>query len=361
MRRLIAGALLVASGAILAPPAAAATKVVGFNQNDYIYLPDRVAIKAGESVTWNDQVSVEPHNVRFDDGQFTAPELPSSNRFTVSRTFSTNGVYTYFCEVHGRDMNGVVYVNATGAVPPDARFTVTPKAPVTGQAVTFDAQATRAGDAAIAKYEWDLDGDGLFELDTRTTRTASKSYLTAQELTARLKVTDVNGLSEEEAIVVGVAAAPAPPAPVPGPAPAPGPAPPPAPAPQPQPVPQITTSTDTRPATPASFTFRAASTASRAKGAVARVTCSGRCRVTATLSINRSVARRARLGNKAVTIGTARGTLTAAGSKTVRVKLTSTARRKLARFSSVRATLKLAVADASGKTTRKQKALLLKR
>jgi len=62
-----------------------------------------------------------------------------------------------------------------------------------------------------------------------------------------------------------------------------------------------------------------------------------------------------------MTIGTARGTLPKAGSTTVRVKLTRKARGRLAKMKSVRATLKLAVADASGETTRKQKSLVLKR
>ena len=105
----------------------------------------------------------------------------------------------------------------------------------------------------------------------------------------------------------------------------------------------------------------ASATASRAKGAVVKVTCTGRCAFTATLSIAASLARQAHLGRAAVTVGTARATLPASGTKTVTVKLTRKARLRLARLKSVAATLRLAVTDASGATTRKQKGVKLQR
>ena len=366
MRRLIVGALIATLG-IIASPAAAATKTVGFDRDAYIYIPERVAVKVGESVNWSNTVSTDPHNVRFDDGKFTEPRDPSPRFTTPPRTFSEEGVFRYFCEFHGGDMRGVVYVNKTGTLPPDARFRVSTSRPVAGQAVTFDANATKAGDNPIAKYEWDLDGDpgGVFEKSTGTTPTVSQTYLTAQDVKVRLKVTDEIGVSEVREMPVRIEAPPADPEPTPDPQPQPNPQPQPQPNPPIQPAPQVTTPTSTTPDAPPprgfSFSFRAASTASRVKGAAVKVTCSARCRVTATLSISKSVARKARLGSKAVTIGTARGHVSKAGSTTVRVKLTRKARGKLARMKSVRATLKLAVADASGKTTRKQKSLVLKR
>lgn len=347
-----------------APAGQASTKTVGFNKTDYIFLPERVAVRAGESVKWSNTVSDEPHNVRFEDGQFTEPPFETtSNRFTTSpRTFSAEGTYRYYCEVHGRgNMDGVVYVNPTGTVPPDARFRVSPDPPVAGEVVTFDGAATRAGDNPVAKYEWDLNGDGMFEVNTGANRTTTRTYLAAQDLEAKLKVTDTAGVSEVRTLPVSVGAAPAStadPAPRPGPAAQVA-----ATASRPPSTPQTTTSTGKPPTaqTPGAFSFQGPSTASRVKGAAVEVTCSAGCRVTATLSITKSVARKARLGSRAMTIGSSRGSLTSAGSKTVTVKLTSKARRKLARFASVRATLKLAVVDASGKTTRKQKAVVLKR
>lgn len=363
MRPIIMVALVTTMVFISASSAAAADKTVGFNRADYIYLPERVAIKTGESVTWSNAGSDEPHNVHFEDGQFIRPVTPATSFTTSPRTFSADGVYRYFCDTHGRDMSGSVYVNATGVLPPDARLRVSPNPAVAGQVVMFDGTATKAGDNPVARYEWDLNGDGMYEVNTGATRTTSQTYLSAQELTARLKVTDSSGAFEVREMPVTIEAAPpADPPPSPSPAPAPQPTAP-APQPQPQPARQVTTSTGTAQVAPppGTFSFRATATASRVKGAAVKVTCSGRCRITATLSVSASVARKARLGRKAMTIGSVRATRSSAGTKTVRVRLTRKARLRLARLKSVRATLKLAVSDASGVTTRKQRSITLKR
>ena len=262
-------------------------------------------------------------------------------------------------------MSGVVYVNANGELPPDSRFTVAPNPAVAGEAVTFDASRSTPSAGSIVKYEWDLNGDGMFELDTGTTPTTSKRYMSAQVVNVGLRVTD-SRLSDvrTQAVTIDPASSPAPDPTPTTPRPDPQPTPRPGLAPQPQPDPQpVTVLPGSTPAdrTPGTFSFRAASTSSRAKGVAVKVTCGARCRFTATLSISASVARKARLGRKATTIGTARGTLSASGTKAVTVKLTRKARSRLAKMKSVSATLKLAVVDASGATTRKQKGVKLRR
>jgi hypothetical protein len=58
-----------------------------------------------------------------------------------------------------------------------------------GTTINFDASAS-TDDAGIAKYEWDLDGDGSFELDSGTDPHASMLYPLAANITVQLKVTD---------------------------------------------------------------------------------------------------------------------------------------------------------------------------
>jgi plastocyanin len=363
-------------GAIFVSPALAEDKTVTLG-SDLLFSPARVAITPGDTVTWkNEDMTVESHNVHFDDGQFTQPSTPQQGPFTstVARTFSAGGAYRYHCDIHGapegapggEGMSGVVYVNANGELPPDSRLTVAPNPAVAGQVVTFDASRSTPTSGSIVKYEWDLNGDGLFELDTGTTPTTSKAYMSAQTVKVGLKVTDAR-LSDmrTKAVTVDPASSPPPdPTPTPQPDPTPQPNPRPGPAPQPGPSPQpVTVLPGSTPAdrTPGTFSFRAAPTSSRAKGVAVKVTCGGRCRFTATLSISASVARKTRLGRKATTVGTARGTLPASGIKVVTVKVTRKARLRMARFGSVPATLKVAVTDASGATTRKQKSVKLKR
>ncbi len=62
-----------------------------------------------------------------------------------------------------------------------------------GQQVNFDASASKDPDGTIAKYEWDLDGNGSYETDTGTTPTVSQTYATEGKYTIGLRVTDNEG------------------------------------------------------------------------------------------------------------------------------------------------------------------------
>ncbi len=59
-------------------------------------------------------------------------------------------------------------------------------------------------DNGIVKYEWDLDGDGSFELDSGAVPTASKTYAAAGTVTVRLRVTDADGHSSTDSAEIEV-------------------------------------------------------------------------------------------------------------------------------------------------------------
>ncbi len=73
---------------------------------------------------------------------------------------------------------------------PQASFTASPSSAPTGATVNFDASASKDPDGTIAKYEWDLDGNGTYETDTAATASASRAYATPGERTVGLRVTD---------------------------------------------------------------------------------------------------------------------------------------------------------------------------
>jgi PKD repeat protein len=77
--------------------------------------------------------------------------------------------------------------------PPTAAITATPNAPLTGEATSFSAAGSKDVDGTIAKYEWDLDGNGTYETSTGTTPSASRTYTVAGEITVGLRVTDNGG------------------------------------------------------------------------------------------------------------------------------------------------------------------------
>ncbi|MDQ6804147.1 MAG: PKD domain-containing protein, partial [Actinomycetota bacterium] len=203
MRRLVCllGLLVVALG-VVAPRAGAANQTV--TVSDDVFDPGRVAIKPGESVTWNSTpVSAgEAHNVFFVDGSFTSPGAPQVAPWTATRTFMTAGKYPYYCQAHGPAMSGVVYVNALGELPPLISLTASPLTATVGQAVTYTASASSAN--GIATYEWDLDGNGSFETNTGTTPTVTHSYTSSASVTVHVRVTDNHALSDESSVAVQV-------------------------------------------------------------------------------------------------------------------------------------------------------------
>src|SRR4029077_13816758 len=77
--------------------------------------------------------------------------------------------------------------------PPAASFTVSPNPAQSGQQVTLDGSASSDPDGTVAKYEWDLDGNGSYETSTGTNPVATTSYSSARSIEPRLRVTDNAG------------------------------------------------------------------------------------------------------------------------------------------------------------------------
>jgi plastocyanin len=242
--RLVMLATIVAGLSAAFPVAAqAADGNVGVEDNSFT--PGRIAVKPGEKVTWTNPGSGEQHNFRFEGEQATF--AASTGPWSSTRTFLTEGAFRFYCEIHGAPggagMTGVVYVNSAGdlppVVPPTASFTASPNPVQAGQAVGFDASGSSDSDGTIARYEWDLDGNGAFETNT-TSPTVSYSYLSPATLTVTLRVTDRDGATAETTRALQINAAPAP-------SPQPAPQPQPTPQQQPTPVPQTTSQPQPKP------------------------------------------------------------------------------------------------------------------
>jgi YD repeat-containing protein len=80
--------------------------------------------------------------------------------------------------------------------PPAPSFTATPNPVSPNVSTSFDASASSDPDGTIAKYEWDLDGNGTYETNTGTTKTTSRTYTSEGTVTVGLRVTDNNGATE---------------------------------------------------------------------------------------------------------------------------------------------------------------------
>ncbi len=153
----------------------------------------------GATVTFNAGASKDPDGTiakyLWDlDGNGTY-ETATGTATGVSRTYATAGNRQIGLKVID-DKGATATTSRTVTIqnsPPTASFTATPNPASLGATVAFDATASKDPDGTIAKYEWDLDGNGTYETDTGTTPAISGSYGTVGERTIGLRVTDNEG------------------------------------------------------------------------------------------------------------------------------------------------------------------------
>jgi plastocyanin len=101
--------LLGAPRVVAAQPAPAAAAEVEIDQ--YAFLPQRVTVKAGTTVTWTNDDD-DSHTVASSSKLFKSKALDTRDKFSF--TFTTPGTYDYFCSLHPY-MKGAVVVESASA------------------------------------------------------------------------------------------------------------------------------------------------------------------------------------------------------------------------------------------------------
>ena len=69
------------------------------------FIPQRIVVTAGQTVTWNWSDTRTPHNVSFDND---GPHSPTQVDGSWSMHFDTPGTYTYRCTIHNNMVGKVV-------------------------------------------------------------------------------------------------------------------------------------------------------------------------------------------------------------------------------------------------------------
>jgi hypothetical protein len=90
---------------------------------------------------------------------------------------------------------------------PTALIVTAPPAPVVNQPTTLDGSRS-SDDGSIAKYEWDLNGDGTFETNTAAVPKATTTFTALGPAKVGLKVTDNDGATDQTTLTVQVVATP---------------------------------------------------------------------------------------------------------------------------------------------------------
>lgn len=81
---------------------------------DGTFVPTRLSVSPGITVVWQNEDSADHRvvSVQFDDTaaywQFRSQSLRSGD--SVVYTFDSEGVYEYFCRIHGKGMCGAILV-----------------------------------------------------------------------------------------------------------------------------------------------------------------------------------------------------------------------------------------------------------
>jgi plastocyanin len=113
VRSAVLGGLLglLAGAAVMAAPAAVQESV---KIDNFTFTPQRVTVKAGSTVTWTNEDDI-PHTVTSSTKAFRSKALDTDDKFSF--TFTTAGVYEYFCSLHPHMTGTIVVEGATGGNP----------------------------------------------------------------------------------------------------------------------------------------------------------------------------------------------------------------------------------------------------
>jgi plastocyanin len=98
------------AGALASQGAPAADTKVQIDQ--YAFLPQRITVKAGTTVTWTNDDD-DSHTVASSGKLFKSKALDTGDKFSF--TFTTPGTYAYICSVHPYMTGAVVVEAATGS------------------------------------------------------------------------------------------------------------------------------------------------------------------------------------------------------------------------------------------------------
>jgi plastocyanin len=191
--------LALAAGLVLAAPAVAADHPVTFAA--YAYSPPDLSVAVNDTVTFSG--TFMNHPLVWSGGVPATTNAGSSKQFTH---FTHPGIYSYYCQLHVNSQNMRGTITVVNQHPANVSFAVSP-APRAGQPVTFTYTGDAEPDGTLTSWQWDLDGNGLFETSTPT-GVATTTYTTPGTVTVRMRAIDDFGepsATAEQAVTIAAA------------------------------------------------------------------------------------------------------------------------------------------------------------
>jgi plastocyanin len=105
-------AAAVLSAAVAFPAASAQAADTEVKIDNFTFAPQLITVKAGTAVTWINGDDI-PHTVASSTKLFKSKTLDTEDKFSF--TFTTPGVYEYFCSLHPHMTGAIVVEAATGS------------------------------------------------------------------------------------------------------------------------------------------------------------------------------------------------------------------------------------------------------
>ena len=169
-------------------------------------------VKTSTTVTFNGAASSDPNGTiakyEWDLDGNGSYETNSGTKASATRSYTTEGDYQVRLKVTdngGATDFAVRTLTVINNQPPSAGFTFSPASPVMGELVSFNGSGSKDLDGTIAKYEWDLDGNGTYETNSGSSPTTSRVYASAAEIVVGLRVTDNGGKTATKTALLSIA------------------------------------------------------------------------------------------------------------------------------------------------------------
>lgn len=90
----------------------ATAKAIEVKIDNFTFNPARITVPAGTTVTWDNADDI-PHTVTSSTKLFKSKVLDTADKFSF--TFTTPGVFEYFCSLHPHMTGTIVVEAATGS------------------------------------------------------------------------------------------------------------------------------------------------------------------------------------------------------------------------------------------------------
>jgi amicyanin len=105
-----AASALVLAAAVL--PSEAQSPASAVSIDNFTFNPQKLTVKAGTTVTWTNKDDI-PHAIAAVGKEFKSKVLDTDNGFSF--TFTTPGVYDYFCSLHPHMTGTIMVETAAGS------------------------------------------------------------------------------------------------------------------------------------------------------------------------------------------------------------------------------------------------------